>query len=277
LIYRRDFGLDLWKTHLDGAATWAYQDAQGGHIWNDFSSSGTLTFTYPTVNGVIDTIAWEGYREGVDDVRYVNTLERFISHGNASANSATRALAAEAQNYLDTLDVQNGDLNAIRTTVIGYCQSLAASMKAVCGALNLNNWISSSGVTVQVQLRQNGSTVSTDATTLDAGGNFIVFFVDAAPGTYDVWVKASHWLARLYRNVVISSSNSVQVGTLLVYNGDCDGDNELTSTDLAIILAAMDSYRGDGNYAAEADLNGDGVVDTADLSILLPMMDWKGQ
>ena len=25
---------------------------------------------YPTVDGMIDTIAWEGFREGVDDVRY---------------------------------------------------------------------------------------------------------------------------------------------------------------------------------------------------------------
>ena len=31
-------------------------------------------FAYPTSNGVIDTIQWEGWREGVDDTRYVATL-----------------------------------------------------------------------------------------------------------------------------------------------------------------------------------------------------------
>ena len=34
-----------------------------------------------TVDGVIDTIAWEGYREGVDDVRYVTTLQKAIEAG----------------------------------------------------------------------------------------------------------------------------------------------------------------------------------------------------
>ena len=30
---------------------------------------------YPMTDGVIDTIQWEGYREGVNDIRYLATLD----------------------------------------------------------------------------------------------------------------------------------------------------------------------------------------------------------
>jgi hypothetical protein len=57
----------------------AYQYPFGQSIWNDFDDGTTPryrdhVFAYPTSNGVIDTIQWEGWREGVDDTRYVATL-----------------------------------------------------------------------------------------------------------------------------------------------------------------------------------------------------------
>ncbi len=34
--------------------------------------------TYPAVNGVIDTLQWEAAREGIDDIRYIGALKRYI-------------------------------------------------------------------------------------------------------------------------------------------------------------------------------------------------------
>jgi hypothetical protein len=51
-----------------------------GAAWNDFDSPKRdkdyrdHMFTYPTSDGVIGTVQWEGFREGVDDTRYLATL-----------------------------------------------------------------------------------------------------------------------------------------------------------------------------------------------------------
>ncbi|NRA98156.1 MAG: hypothetical protein HRU14_18335, partial [Planctomycetes bacterium] len=80
--YRRNYGLALWKAGFDGACTYAYQHAFG-HAWDDFDGAAGWALrdhnmTYPTVNGVVPTLHWEGYREGYDDLRYVTTLENLL-------------------------------------------------------------------------------------------------------------------------------------------------------------------------------------------------------
>jgi hypothetical protein len=74
-IYRRNYGLGLASAGYDGAMDFAYQYSFG-HIWNDFDNTiyRDHVFAYPTSNGVIDTVQWEGFREAVDDVRYLSTL-----------------------------------------------------------------------------------------------------------------------------------------------------------------------------------------------------------
>ena len=63
--YRRNYGLLLWKAGYDGYMDYAYQVSHG-HIWNDFDNKRyrDYAFAYPTVDGVIDTIQWEGFRDG---------------------------------------------------------------------------------------------------------------------------------------------------------------------------------------------------------------------
>ena len=74
-IYRLNYGLNAWAFGFDGVMNYAYQHAMGS-IWNDFDHPQFRdhVFAYPTSDGVVDTIAWEGFREGVDDVRYLSTL-----------------------------------------------------------------------------------------------------------------------------------------------------------------------------------------------------------
>jgi hypothetical protein len=76
-IYRKNYGVALWNAGYDGSMDFAYQQNYGD-IWNDFDSQESHyrdhVFAYPTSNGVIDTIQWEGFREGVDDTRYVASL-----------------------------------------------------------------------------------------------------------------------------------------------------------------------------------------------------------
>jgi hypothetical protein len=79
-IFRRDYGITLWKAGVDGAMPYAYMHSFGSS-WNDFDSAKYRDhqFVYPTADGVIDTIAWEGLHEGIEDVRYLTALENYIS------------------------------------------------------------------------------------------------------------------------------------------------------------------------------------------------------
>ena len=90
---------------------YAYQHAFG-HVWNDFDSTSYCdhNFTYPTVDGVIDTIQWEGFREAVDDVRYMTTLEDAIR----TAAPERKDIAAAAQAWIDQLAPAKADLAATR-------------------------------------------------------------------------------------------------------------------------------------------------------------------
>jgi len=115
--YRRNFGLRLWKLKFDGACDYAYQHGFGTSVWDDFDTNGYRdhNMTYPTIDGVIDTIQWEGWREGVDDVRYLSTLLAAIE--NAKAAGGKEAVVSEAETWLKNLDI-SGDLDAVRAGMI---------------------------------------------------------------------------------------------------------------------------------------------------------------
>ncbi len=111
----------LWKAGFDGAMDYAYQHGFG-HVWNDFDSTAYRdhNFTYPTVDGVVGTMQWDGFREAVDDVRYVTTLEQAIE--KAPADRA--APAAEAGAWLEALDPDTADLYAVRKQMVDWITKL---------------------------------------------------------------------------------------------------------------------------------------------------------
>lgn len=117
--YRRNYGLLLWQRDFDGAFDYAYQDGFG-NIWNDFDNSiyRDHVFAYPTIDGVIDTIEWEGWREAVDDIRYLTTLLNLIKE--AKANSEDTSAADNWLADLKNSDLATKDLDAVRSKMIGY-------------------------------------------------------------------------------------------------------------------------------------------------------------
>ena len=98
------------------------------NIWNDFDSTGFRdhVFAYPTMDGVIDTIQWEGWREGVDDVRYVTTLLEAIEKAKKSRDGKIREKALTAEKYLDGLDIYR-NLDTIRLEMITCILELTGS------------------------------------------------------------------------------------------------------------------------------------------------------
>jgi len=118
--YRRNYGLVLDYAGYDGGMTFSYY----WFGWNDFNVWPPYRdhmFVYPTVDGVIDTIAWEGYREGIDDLRYLATLRKAIGKAEKSA-AAPKAKAARS--FIENLDVDKADLSVVRSEMIGWILEL---------------------------------------------------------------------------------------------------------------------------------------------------------
>jgi hypothetical protein len=127
--FRRNYGLELWRNHYDGAMPYAYQDSMG-FIWNDFDHARYRdhNFTYPTADGVIDTLAWEGFREGVDDVRYITTLESMLER----LPKPLAPDAQEAKRFVDSLQARlPSNLEEVRVRIIQYLLRLSSDGRAV--------------------------------------------------------------------------------------------------------------------------------------------------
>lgn len=123
VLFRRNYGIRLWQANFDGAMIYAYQDSMGS-IWNDFDHEKWRdhALTYPTAGGPIATLAWEGLREAIDDVRYVRTLEGALE----GATPGTERDAAAR--FLGSLrDREDFDPGATRAALIDHLQRLRAA------------------------------------------------------------------------------------------------------------------------------------------------------
>ena len=119
---RRVHGLMGYQAHFDGTKnnTW-------GDRWFDFYSPHGyhITMIYPTRDGVVDTLQWEGFREGIDDVRYATRLRLAAATAAASADTARAAAARQAVSWLDAVDAQRADLDALRLEMINWILRLS--------------------------------------------------------------------------------------------------------------------------------------------------------
>ena len=118
-LQRRNEGLGLWRIGFDGTMTWAYTHIQSDKV-NQPMIFGKV---YRTDEGVLDTLHWEGWREGVDDVRYLTTL--LDAQNRARGRFPDDPLITETDRWVNGIDVANGDLNAIRREMARRTVALA--------------------------------------------------------------------------------------------------------------------------------------------------------
>jgi hypothetical protein len=98
-------GFLFWKTGAGGQWSWTYQ-RPSGDPYDDFDGIGKdACITYPAEGGggSIPTLQWEGLREGIDDARYVYTLETLIQKKLNSPDSRAREKAMDARRQLKAL------------------------------------------------------------------------------------------------------------------------------------------------------------------------------
>jgi hypothetical protein len=193
-IYRRYVGLQIWQSGLDGLMNWSYQ-GHYGLAWNEFSwgfgapDIHGYIMAYPTMNGVVDTIQWEGWREGVYDMRYVVTLEKAIAQAKAAGQDVSGGEAFLAQ--LSGMNMVSADLDAVRNNLIDQILNVGVPVK---GSLE----IYSNPAGAQITL--NGV----------SGGVTPATLVDLFPGPYTVVLELPGYYVES-RNINITAGQTATI------------------------------------------------------------------
>ena len=73
-----------------------------------------MIFAYGIYDGVLDTIQWEGFREGIDDIRYATLMTTLARQAKESDDLDTRYEGRKALQLLVKFNRESGDLNALR-------------------------------------------------------------------------------------------------------------------------------------------------------------------
>lgn len=126
------FGRFPWKIGLKGVGLWSY--LQDGEVFydrfgNSFGYSADFNFRpewkhrYGFViaedGNIIPTVAWEGVREGIDDMRYLRTLEKAVHEAAESGSPATRETGRAGQDLLSRIRSKTDPIHGLRDKEYG--------------------------------------------------------------------------------------------------------------------------------------------------------------
>ena len=121
-VWRRTKGIRFYFADFDGLDDYHLFREDFGNIWNGltplFTGFRHFHAVFPTEDGVITTIAFEGMREAIDDVRYFSLLKLLARQGIRSGDPAKRAAGRAEIAWLDATDPELVyDLDAFRAEV----------------------------------------------------------------------------------------------------------------------------------------------------------------
>ena len=114
---RKQYGLVPYRNNFSMLCNYSFSM----NPWNDLAKDTykPMVFAYCTRGELVDTMAWEGFREGVDDIRYATRLRELALEARDAGGGIERRYAGrKALQYLADLDVTGGDMNAARLEII---------------------------------------------------------------------------------------------------------------------------------------------------------------
>jgi hypothetical protein len=79
-----------------------------------------MVVAYLNRGGLVDTLQWEGFREGVDDIRYATKLKLLVQEAIDSGNTERALAGKKALQYLALLNGAEMDLNVVRAEMINH-------------------------------------------------------------------------------------------------------------------------------------------------------------
>jgi hypothetical protein len=129
-LMRQRHGMWLYKANYDAVYNyiWYFESPQVSS-WSDYvdATYRSFGFVYPTQTDVIDTMAWEGFREGIDDIRYATKLKQLAEEALASGDAGRIAVANKALNMLEETDERAVKSDLLRLEMIAHIMKLIDS------------------------------------------------------------------------------------------------------------------------------------------------------
>jgi len=88
-----------------------------------------MVLAYAAHSGMIDTLQWEGFREGLDDIRYATLLLSLADEADNEAKPLEiQEYARVVKQYFATLKRDSGDLNAVRLEMVAHIMKLREAL-----------------------------------------------------------------------------------------------------------------------------------------------------
>lgn len=129
--HRKGYGYGVYFADYDGICNYSFNHWDWRTIpWDMHNSAApNLSYTMPAADGVIDTPGWEGYREGIDDVRYATKLRQEILR--AASDPARKAKAEKAARFLDAVQIDTMEFDPAwtRLQIIDFLMDLMENQK----------------------------------------------------------------------------------------------------------------------------------------------------
>jgi hypothetical protein len=126
---RRMHGLNLYKKDYDMMYNYGYIEGS----WNDLHPACyRITMVYETKDGFIDTLPWEGVREGIDDIRYATLLQQLAERAVAEGKQKNVDLyyaGRKALQYRACVNEEKCDLPAVRLEMIRHIRAVDEALR----------------------------------------------------------------------------------------------------------------------------------------------------
>lgn len=126
--FRRIHGLMAYKANYDLSSnyTWYRND------WNDFaiayeSNYRGIIMVYAISDRILDTLAWEGVREGLDDIRYATKLKQLAFEAEKSSDADVLHLGRKALAFLAYWDTRENP-DTFRAECINHIMQLERAL-----------------------------------------------------------------------------------------------------------------------------------------------------
>lgn len=121
-MMRRQYGLAPYLAGFSATCNYAHHCGP----YNDRSVTyRPMVFAYGTHDGVIDTLGWEGYREGIDDIRYATRLKQLAKRATEAAGLELNYAGRKALQFLTAIDPISYDTGAARLEIINHILKLS--------------------------------------------------------------------------------------------------------------------------------------------------------
>jgi hypothetical protein len=122
---RRLYGWQTWRANYDMTCQYILIRNNWSEFfcWAEAFLRG-LMLAYPADHDIIDTLAWEGCREAVDDIRYATLLRQLATTATASGDTDTIYAGRAALSWVAQVDHRHSSLESLRLEMIRHILNL---------------------------------------------------------------------------------------------------------------------------------------------------------